>query len=177
MWGETWQLTSNSRLTWCQNPGSTADASPWPGTAGEAFTRPTQSPASPRPSRGLYQRSLNRCRRDHSNFSVASRCRLHQAPAPYGASWATPPASFVKLPAGQLGGDGDRDAAAPPHHHFPEETPFPPPPNCRKCDKTIKTALHQPRKLQNSGQGPLASWENKNSRFFMKREIETKIKP
>lgn len=79
---------------------------------------------------------------------------------------------LLKLLGGLLRGDADRSTAAP--QLFPRGNPSPPSPNCRKHDKTVKVALHQPRKSQHSGQCSLSSWRHKNSPFFMEREIETK---
>lgn len=92
--------------------------------------------------------SLKRRRRDRPDFPWLLVAYTRKS-----RTWPPLQPRFLKLPADELGGDGNKSTPTisqrkPLSSHLPNLD--------QKCDKTIKT-LHQPCKLQNASQGSLSS--------------------
>lgn len=124
------------------------------------------------------------CCGDHSDFSMATH-RLVEVPALHDRSPAThpvtclasprtPPPHFLKLPAHQLGGDGDPSRAVRPHR-FPEETPSLPLPEI--VGNTIKPSnplYISPVNYKTQVRVPIAPGQCENSRFFVREKQKGK---
>lgn len=105
---------------------------------------PAQKPSSPRLSRDLEQLEPEKSPKGPLRLFPWIHTAHITWPSMTPARGCHPPPGFLRLPAEKLGGDGVRAVLYPPPAS--RGNPFPPPPlNCRKRNKTIKSLYISPR--------------------------------